>query len=92
MKCKKCGGKGYIESHYAKDARFQTIVRQCCDIAAYSRRVMAADPEKAFKDYGKKNPLITRHFDVTSKGIEVKKGPDQNPKGEPCPVIPFRRG
>lgn len=44
MSCTKCGGRGYIEDIILRDRahRFgqpRTVLRQCCDLRAYSRRV-----------------------------------------------------
>lgn len=41
--CKKCNGKGFIESGMMKDARFQGALLQCSgcgDVGAYSAEVM----------------------------------------------------
>lgn len=96
MRCPKsgrCGGKGYIEDwyHYADQAR--PMLRQCCDVSAYSARVqlLAQGPEEAFKSYGRKSPIIARHMNVTSRGIETKKGPENPEGGKACEVIPLRR-
>lgn len=40
--CTRCGGKGYLEEYYHRDDRMSPILRQCCDISAYSARVLAA--------------------------------------------------
>lgn len=91
MKCGKCGGKGYLEEFYHYGANARPMIKQCCDIAAYSRRVQAMiqGPEEAFKAYGRENPIIARHMNVTKDGIELKRGPTNPREGEPCPVIPF---
>lgn len=39
MGCKKCEGKGYIEDIHLRGDENCALLRQCCDIAAYSRRV-----------------------------------------------------
>ena len=38
--CKRCGGVGYLETWVMRDARMQGLVQQCCDIKAYSERIM----------------------------------------------------
>lgn len=39
MRCNRCGGKGYLEEEFAVSNSFSRIIKQCCDIAAYSKRV-----------------------------------------------------
>lgn len=40
MKCPRCDGVGYLETWVMRDARMQGLVQQCCDIKAYSKRIM----------------------------------------------------
>jgi hypothetical protein len=39
MRCKKCGGKGFIETFIFRDAGLKPQLQQCCDVKAYSSRV-----------------------------------------------------
>jgi hypothetical protein len=39
MTCKRCGGRGFIETFHAGGASFTPSLQQCCDIAAYSKEV-----------------------------------------------------
>lgn len=90
--CEKCGGKGYLEDWYHYGAKARPMIRQCCDIKAYSRRVqlMTQTTEDAFKAVGRKEPFIGHEMNVTHKGVEMK-GKRERKEGEPCPVIPLRR-
>jgi hypothetical protein len=49
MSCPRCNGVGYLETWVMRDARMQGLVQQCCDIKAYSERIMrgSASPSTA---------------------------------------------
>lgn len=92
MKCGKCGGKGYIEEWYHVSNSTKPLLRQCCDIAAYSRAVQlrTQSDEDAFKAVGRKDPFIGKEFNATYRGLEFKAGREKK-EGEPCKVIPLKR-
>lgn len=92
MACAKCGGKGYIEDWYHYGDQARPMIRQCCDVTAYSRRVQmkTLTREEIFKVEGKESPFIGHHLTVTHQGLQVRP-PSNDVKGEPCPVVPIRR-
>lgn len=91
MKCPKCGGRGFLQEYYHYGAKARSIIKQCCDIKAYSRAVqlMSGVPDEAFKEVGRKEPFIGKEMNVTHKGLEIKSGREKK-EGPPCRVIPLR--
>lgn len=39
MKCTKCNGKGYIVDRMLLSASEKQVIKQCCDITAYSQAI-----------------------------------------------------
>lgn len=37
--CNKCHGRGFIEEIFIKDNRTHRVLKQCCDISAYSKEI-----------------------------------------------------
>lgn len=39
MPCRKCGGKGFLESFIMRDNAQVACIEQCCDVKAYSAEI-----------------------------------------------------
>lgn len=91
MKCGKCAGVGFIQEYYHYGAKARPIIKQCCDIKAYTRAVqlMSQSKEDLFKAVGRKEPFIGKEMNVTHRGLEFKGGRAKK-EGEPCKVIPLK--